>query len=135
MCLFLIDFNYLEGKGGERVVKDMAAVDCHSNRVSSYVFKRPYSWEELSLFNVKTNEAIGQGCNWNDGHVPYSELGTVLHREASSAVAIYCFRPVKTEFINSFINRKVIDITQVACPPIALINLSAISCTFACHKS
>jgi hypothetical protein len=78
------------------VVKELAAVNSHSNRVSSYVFKRPYSWEELSLFNVRINEAIDHGCNWNDGYVPYSELEAVLHREASSAVAIYCFGPVKT---------------------------------------
>jgi len=48
----------LEGNDGEPVVKELAAVDSHSNRVSYYVFKRPYSWEELSLFNVRTNEAI-----------------------------------------------------------------------------
>jgi len=41
------------------------------------------------------NQAIGHGCNWNDGDVPYSELETVLHREVSSAVAIYCFGPQK----------------------------------------
>ena len=53
MSLLVIDFTYLEGKNGELVVKVLAAVDSFSNRVSSYVFKRPYSWEELSLFNVK----------------------------------------------------------------------------------
>jgi len=96
MSLIVIDFTYLEWKDGEFVVKELAAVNSHSNRVSSYVFKRPYSWEELSLFNVRINEAIDHGCNWNDGYVPYSELEAVLHREASSAVAIYCFGPVKT---------------------------------------
>jgi len=66
MSLLVIDFTYLEGK--------LAAVDSLSNRVSSYVFKKPYSWEELSLFNIRTNEAIDHGCNWNDGYVRYSEL-------------------------------------------------------------
>jgi len=86
------------------------------------------------LFNVRTNEAIDHGCNWNDGYTPYSEIETVLHREASSAFAIYCFGPLKTEFISRLIYHKVIDITQIGCPPIADINLSAISCTFACHN-
>jgi hypothetical protein len=53
--LLTIDFTYLEGKDDELVVKELAAVDSHSNRVSSYVFKKPYSWEELSLFNVRMN--------------------------------------------------------------------------------
>jgi len=64
------------------------------------------------LFNVRTNEAIDHGCNWN-GYVPYSELETMLHRKDSSAVAIYCFGSAKTEFISSIINRTVIDITQL----------------------
>ena len=63
MSFLVNDFTYLVGKDGELVVKELAAVDSHSNRVSSYVFTRPYSWEELSLFNVGTNEAIDHGCN------------------------------------------------------------------------
>ena len=87
MSLLVIDFTYLEGKDGELVVKELVTVDSH-NGVSSYVFKRPYSWEDLSLFNVRLNEAIDHGCNWNDGFVPYSDLENV-HCEASSAVAIF----------------------------------------------
>ena len=41
------------------------------------------------MFNVRMNQALNIGCNWNYVNVPYSELETVLHREASSAVAIY----------------------------------------------
>jgi len=134
MSLLVIDFTYLEGKDGELVVKELATVDSHNDRVSSYVFKRPYSWEDLSMFNVRLNEAIDHGCNWNDGFVPYSDLENVVHSEASSAVAIYCFGALKTEFISSLINRTVIDITQLGCPPIADIKLSTISCTFACHN-
>ena len=129
----MIDFTYLEGKDGELVVKELATVDSHNNRVSSYLFKRPYSWEDMSLINVRLNEAIDHGCNWNDVYVPYSDLENVVHCEATSAVVI-CFGPLKTEFISSLINLTVIDITQLGCPPIADINLSTISGTFACHN-
>jgi len=47
------------------------------------------------------------------------EILKLLHREASPAVAIYSLRAFKTEFISSFIDRTVIDITQLGCPPIA----------------
>jgi len=56
------------------------------------------------------------------------------HCEASSAVAIYCFGPQKTQFISGFIDRTVIDITQLGCPPLADISLPGISCIFACHN-
>ena len=61
MSLLVIDFTYLEGKDGELVVKELATVDSHNDRVSSYVFKRPYSWEDLSMFNVRLNEALTTG--------------------------------------------------------------------------
>jgi hypothetical protein len=58
----------------------------------------------------------------------------VLQREASSAVAIYCFGPQKTAFISNLIDRTVIDITQLRCPHFANIRFATISCTFACHN-
>jgi len=48
---------------------------------------------EVPMFNARINQAIDNGCNWNDGDVLYSVLETVVHREASSAVTIYCFGP------------------------------------------
>jgi hypothetical protein len=81
------------------------------------------------------NQAIDHGCNWNDGDVLYSELKTVLHREVSSAVAIYCFGPQKTNIIRKLIDRAVIDISQLGCPELADISLLAISSRFACHNN
>ena len=86
------------------------------------------------MLNARINEAIDHGCNWNDGDVLYSELQTVLHREASSAVAICCSGPQKTQFISGLIDRTVVHITQPGCPELADISLAAVSCTFACHK-
>jgi len=59
----------------------------------------------------------------------------VLVREASSAVAIYCFGPQKTQFICGLLDRIHIDITQLGCPSIADIILPDIYCMFACYKS
>jgi len=86
------------------------------------------------MFNVRINHVIDHWCNWNDGDNLYSELETMLHREASSAVAIYCFGPQRN-FISGLIDRAVIDITQLVCPKLANIILPAISCTFACHSN
>lgn len=134
MSLLVIDFTYLDGRDGDIVVKELATVDYSRNRVSSYIFKRPYGWEAVSMFNARMNEAVDHGCNWNDGDIPYSELETVLHREASSAVAIYCYGPQKTKFISEIIQRTVIDITQLGCPDLEDMSLPGISCTFACHN-
>ena len=42
ISLLVIDFTYLEERDVELVVKELVAVDSHSNGVSSYVFKVPY---------------------------------------------------------------------------------------------
>ena len=55
MSLLVTDFTYLEGKDGDIVVKELAAVDFLSNRLGSYLLKRPYCCEELPMFNVRIN--------------------------------------------------------------------------------
>ena len=132
--LLVIDVTYLERHDGELVVKDLAGADSHSNSVSSYLVKRPFGWEEVPSFNARMNQAIDHGCNLNDGDVLYSELETLLHREESTGVAIYCFGPQQTQFISGLNDRKVIDITQLGCPPHADINRPGITCRYACHK-
>jgi len=73
MSLLVIDFSYVQRRDGDIVVKELAAVDSHSNKFSSYVFKRPYGLKEIPMFDARVNEAIDHG-NWNDGDVLYSEL-------------------------------------------------------------
>ena len=97
MSLLVVDFTHLEGPDRGLVVKELAAVDSHIIKVSSYVFKRPYSWEEVPLLAALKNQAIDHGCNWNDGYVRYSDLQTALHREASYAVGNYCFGLQETQ--------------------------------------
>jgi len=86
------------------------------------------------MFSSQLNEAIDHGFNWNEGEVLHLVLETVVHCEASSAVAIYCFGPQKTQFIGGIIESTVIDITHLGCRPHIDISLSTISCTFVCHN-
>jgi hypothetical protein len=56
MSLLVIDFTYF-GWDGE-LVKELAVAYPHGNMVSSYVFKRPYIWKEMPLFNARINDAV-----------------------------------------------------------------------------
>jgi len=100
MALTVIDVTRLEGRDGELVVKELAVAGFQSNRVSTYVFKKLYSWEEMSRFNAWMNCALDHGCNWNVVDTLYFEFESIVNRAASSAVAIYCFGPQKSEFIS-----------------------------------
>jgi hypothetical protein len=41
---------------------------------------------------------------------------------------------LRKQYISDLMDRTVIDITQLGCPPLADISLQGITCTFACHK-
>jgi hypothetical protein len=98
---------------------------CH-DRFSSYMFKKPYDWEGVPMFLRRLNAVANHGCNWDDGDILYSELENVLRRETSSAIAIYCFGYLKTDFIESLTGRTVIEISTLSYP--------AYTCTFPCHN-
>jgi len=74
MTLLVIDFTCLEGRGSELVIKELAVAEYQSNRVSSYMFKKPYLWEEELGFNARINCIIDHGYNWNDIDIFYPEL-------------------------------------------------------------
>ena len=59
------------------------------------------------------NQTIEHANKWNDVYESYPYLENVLHREASSAVAIYSFGLQKTQIISGFIERKIVDFTQL----------------------
>jgi hypothetical protein len=49
MSLVVIDFTFLEGRDNEIVVKELTVAHSRSNKVSSYVFKKPYCWDQLPM--------------------------------------------------------------------------------------
>ena len=119
MSLLVIDFTSWKGNTVNWWSKTWQLSTLITTGSLRMCLKVPTVGKICQCFNVRLNEAIDHGCNWNDGFVPYSDLENVVHSEAYSTVAIYCLGALKTEFISSLINRTVIDITQLGCPPIA----------------
>jgi hypothetical protein len=82
VSLLVTDFAFFDGRDGETLVKELAAVVSNFNRISSCVFKSPYTWEEVLMFNASINQAISYCCSWNEDDIPYSMLETLLQHEA-----------------------------------------------------
>ena len=129
----MFDITFLDGQDFELVVKELAVVDSHSNMVSSYVVKRPYSWHKVPEFKPGKYQAIDHGLIGILAMYIF-RTGNCATSKASSAVAVYCLGPQKTQFIGGIMDRTVIYVTQLGCPPLVDISLQSISCTFACHK-
>jgi hypothetical protein len=129
MALLLIDFKYLYGRNNSLVVKELAVVDPHNDRVSLFKFKSPYALHELPSFVRRLNTGINNGCNWNDGDIPHSEFESVLRTETMSASILYCLGSHKAELIKRITNCRVVDVSRVECS-----GLIRILCTFTCHN-
>jgi hypothetical protein len=78
MALVVVDFTFLQGNDNEWIVKKLAVADCQTNRVSSFLFKSPHPWKELSAAQKKKNSELVHGTNWNDGYILCSELKNLL---------------------------------------------------------
>jgi hypothetical protein len=127
MALPVTDVTCLEGRAGELVVKELAVTDSQSNRVSIYVFKKPYSWMKVPGFNAPMNCAIDRGCKWNYVDILSSELESIVNRAASSAVVIYWFGPQKSEFIRNLIDRSYRN--QLGSQQLAQLAFPVVTCT------
>jgi len=100
MIPLLIDFTYLDGRDCVFIFKELANVDSYSNRVS-YVFNRPYGWEERPMPNARINQAIGH-CVTGMAVIYFFQSWKLWYVvcEALSDVAINCFGLRKTAQIS-----------------------------------
>jgi hypothetical protein len=63
-----LEIEYINGSRGERIIKELALVS--DEVIQTYHFKPPYF---MTPHSSKEN-----GLTWNDGHIPYDQLTTVL---------------------------------------------------------
>lgn len=73
------------------------------------------------------------GYHGNDGDILYSELESILNRDASSSLAMYCFEPQKSQFISNLIDRSY-RLSQLWCPQLAELAFPVVTCTFPSHN-
>jgi len=64
------------------------------------------------MFDARMNQAIGHGCNWNDGDVAYSELKTATSRSIVCCCNLLVWTS-ENKPISCIIDRTVIDVSQL----------------------
>jgi hypothetical protein len=129
MALPAPNLNFSFGKNVELVVKWSAVADCQTKRVSSFLFKNPCDWAELSSAHMKMNSELEHDSNWKEGCILYSEPKCLLQEAASSSIGIYCFGKGKISFISELLERTVIDVTQLRCPQLEELALLCVTTT------
>jgi len=109
------DLQFVIGNNKQHFLKEFALVAEGSLIPILFVFKAPYSFEELNedaKQQNKYNKNAINGLDWDDGFLEYSEIKNILNNYLTSYDVIYVKGCKKKEFLDKFISRsgKVINL-------------------------
>ena len=84
----VIDFEYLKGRQNEIIVKELSVAS--RNVTDSIRFK--------STYNMPTHGSDENELNWDDGHINYHELFTVVSEAVAGFAHLYRYGVTKANF-------------------------------------
>ena len=56
------------------------------------------------------------GLNWDDGHIPYTQLASVLSEAAAGVAHLYAYGDSKYTYISQLLGRPVHNLEDFNCP-------------------
>jgi len=119
----VIDFEYLKGRQNEIVVKIISVAS--RNLTDSFRFK--------SHYNMATHGSDENGLNWDDGHINYHELFTVVSEAVAGFAHLYSYGVTKCKFLAELLGRPVRNLQDFNRPKPATFNHKR-WCSLPCHK-
>jgi hypothetical protein len=120
----VVDYVSLKGHHNEVVIKELAIVG--AGVIQTYHFKSPYF--------MANHGSTENGMNWEDGHIPYTQLPTVLSEAVAGYTHLYAYGDFKCKFLASLINRTFLNLEDLRCPNPQDLRPPEFSCGFPCHK-
>ena len=110
----VIDFEYLKGRQNEIVVKELSVAS--RNGSDSFRFKSPY--------NMATHGSDENGLNWDDGHINYHELFTVVSEEVAGFAHFYSYGVTKCKFLTELLGCPILKLQDFnsLSPRLSIIN-------------
>jgi hypothetical protein len=118
-----IDCEYLGGAHNELVVKELsiAAKDV----IHTLHFQSPYA--------MRPHGSAANGLNWDDGHIPYGQIYTVLSEAVPGYAHLYGYGIQKCKYFSELIGRPFPNLEDFGCP--SPINFKpSFNCGMFCHK-
>jgi len=116
----VIDFEFLRGRTNEIIVKELSIAA--ANVSDSFRFKSPYP--------MTTHRSVENGLNWDDGHIAYSELYTVVNEAVAGFAHLYAYGIAKCAFLTELLSRQFSTCKTLIAP---CQNLSIINTGAACR--
>ena len=95
------------------------------NISDSFRFEPPYY--------MAPHGSIENGLNWDDGYIAYHKLFAVLKVAMVGFTDVYSYVSAKCSFLSALLERTVIDLEDLKCPPAKKLN-PKYSCALPCHR-
>jgi hypothetical protein len=102
----VVEFEQLCGTQNETVVKELSIAG-HSV-LETFQFQSPYG--------MRPHGNSENGLNWDDGHIPYTQLASVLSEAAAGFAHLYAYGDSKCTFISQLLGRPVHNLEDFNCP-------------------
>jgi hypothetical protein len=117
------DYDFWKGQNGYVVIKEVGlAAD---NVVQTFHFKKPYK--------IASHGDVENGLNWDDGHIPYSQLFHVLNEAVAGYVVPYSYGAANCSFLKGLLDRTFNNLTELSCPLPENFR-QGFHCLMPCHK-
>jgi hypothetical protein len=120
----VVDFISLKGARNELVCKELSIAS--DGVIQTYHFKSPYP--------MAPHGSPETGVNWDDGHVPYGQLSTVLSEAVAGYAHLYAYGETKCAFLSDLINRTFLNLEYFKCPSAENLKPPKYQCGFPCHR-
>jgi len=120
----VVDFEQLCGTQNETIVKELC-VAAH-NVIETFQFQSPYA--------MRPHGNSENGLNWDDGHIPYTQLASVLSEAVAGFAHLYAYGDSKCTFISQLLGRPVHNLEDFNCPSPRYFR-PKFSCTKPCHRN
>jgi hypothetical protein len=118
----VIDYEFLTGLGDDTIVKELSIAG--HGVFNTFLFQSPYA--------MHPHGSAENGRSWDDGHIPYNQLYTVLSEAVAGYAHVYSYGAAKCKVISELIGRPILDLVDLGCPPTTF--TPAIICGMSCHK-
>ena len=119
----VIDFEFLRGRHNEIVVKELAVAG--KNFGESFRFECPYA--------MAAHGSDENGLNWDDGHIPYHKLFTVLSEAVANFAHLYSIGTTKCKVLSDLLGLLIHDLQDFICPNPSSFK-PKFSCSLPCHR-
>jgi len=100
---FVIVYEYLTGTQNETVIK----MSCE-NVLETFQFPSPYA--------MRPHRDTENGLNWDDRHIPYNQLSTVLSEAVAGFAHLYGYGDSKCTLLSQLPGRPVHNLADFNCP-------------------